>query len=166
MNTKLFLIAAVLVTFLMLAGFARSVKAQPIGFGANLSGSNEVPAVATVAAGMADFQLSPDGTSLSFTLSVSNLSDITQSHIHLAAAGVNGTVVVWLFPSAPPATLIPGMFSGLLAQGTITAVNLTGLLAGQPLSALVDAINAGNAYVNVHSVAHPGGEIRGQIMAR
>lgn len=166
MNTKLFLIAAVLVTSLMLAGFTMSVKAQSIGFVANLSGSDEVPAVATLATGIADFQLSPDGTSLSFTLSVSNLNDITQSHIHLAAAGVNGPVVVWLFPSAPPATLIPGMFSGLLAQGTITAANLTGLLAGQPLSALVDAINAGNAYVNVHSVAHPGGEIRGQIMAR
>ena len=67
-----------------------------------------------------------------------------------------------------------GRVSGVLATGTITAANLTGPLAGQPLSALVDAIDAGNAYVNVHTndgVApvdqgpgdFPGGEIRAQM---
>jgi hypothetical protein len=62
----------------------------------------------------------------------------------------------------------------VVAAGTITAANLTGPLAGQPLSALVDAIEAGNTYVNAHTndgVAPvtgepgdiPGGEVRGQI---
>ena len=57
---------------------------------------------------------------------------------------------------------------------SITAGNLVGPLAGQPLSALVDAIEAGNAYVNVHTNDgvpptntgpgdFPAGEIRGQL---
>ncbi len=166
MNTRLFLILAVLAISVILAGLTGPVRAQSTSFTANLSGGSEVPAVATPATGMADFMLSPDGTSLSYTLSVANISDVTQSHRHLAAVGVNGPVVAWLFPAGPPATLIPGVSNGVLAQGTLTAANLTGILAGQPLSALIDAINAGNAYVNVHTVAHPGGEIRGQIMAR
>ena len=56
----------------------------------------------------------------------------------------------------------------------ITAADLVGPLAGQPLSALIDAIDAGNIYVNVHTNDFvdppntgagdfPGGEIRGQV---
>jgi hypothetical protein len=51
----------------------------------------------------------------------------------------------------------------MLADGTITAANLVGALAGQPLSALVEALSSGGAYVNVHTQQNPGGEIRGQI---
>ncbi len=67
-----------------------------------------------------------------------------------------------------------GRMDGVLAEGTITAANLVGPLAGHPLSDLVAAIQAGNAYVNIHTndgVApantgpgdFPGGEIRGQL---
>jgi hypothetical protein len=67
-----------------------------------------------------------------------------------------------------------GRLDGMIAKGEITAANLVGALAGQPLQALIDQINAGNAYVNIHTndgVApadtgpgdFPGGEIRGQI---
>ena len=62
----------------------------------------------------------------------------------------------------------------MLAQGTITADDLIGPLTGQTLTALVDAIRAGNTYVNVHTDDGaapagtgpgdlPAGEIRGQI---
>jgi len=51
----------------------------------------------------------------------------------------------------------------LLAEGTITASDLVGPLAGQPLSALIEAMRAGNTYVNVHTVQFPAGEIAGQI---
>jgi hypothetical protein len=53
--------------------------------------------------------------------------------------------------------------NGSLSEGTFTAANLIGPLAGQPLSALIDAIRAGNTYVNVHTEVSPGGEIRSQI---
>jgi hypothetical protein len=56
-----------------------------------------------------------------------------------------------------------GKFTGVLAQGTITAANLMGPLQGKTLEDLVSVIKAGDAYVNVHTTAHPGGEIRGQL---
>ncbi len=81
----------------------------------------------------------------------------------MAPPGQNGGVVVWLYPSAPPPQLIPGRTNGTLATGTITDANLVGSLAGQGLAALLDAMEAGNTYVNVHTTAYPAGEIRGQI---
>lgn len=135
----------------------------PRKFSAHLTGSQEVPAVETGARGRAFFQLNGDGTELAFSLNVSNIQNITQAHIHLGAAGTNGGVVVWLYPPGPPAQLIPGRFNGMLAEGTITAANLVGALAGQPLEALLIRMRDEEAYVNVHTSENPGGEIRGQI---
>jgi hypothetical protein len=96
-------------------------------------------------------------------LNTANIENVTQAHIHLGPAGGTGGIVVWLYPGSPPLQLIPGRSDGVLATGVITAGDLVGALAGQPLSALMDAINAGNAYVNVHTLQFPPGEIRGQI---
>lgn len=134
-----------------------------LNFIATLSGAEEVPPTDTRARGVAHFQLKHDATSLSYKLNVANITNVTMAHIHLAAAGVNGPVVAWLYPSGPPAQLIPGRFNGTLAQGSISAANLLGPLAGQPLEALIDVLQSGNAYVNVHTLQFPGGEIRGQI---
>ena len=90
---------------------------------------------------------------------VSNITNATASHIHLAPAGQNGPIVALLYPG-PTKT---DSFDGVLAEGNITAENLTGPLEGMPLSALIDNMTAGNTYVNVHTVQNPGGEIRGQI---
>jgi aldose sugar dehydrogenase len=130
---------------------------------AHLSGANEVPTVDTRATGQAIFKPGEDDVALTFRLIVANINDLTQAHIHVGGAGVNGSVVVWLYPEGPPAQLIPGRFGGVLAEGTITAAELIGPLAGQPLSALLKAMRSGEAYVNVHTSSHPAGEIRGQI---
>jgi hypothetical protein len=131
---------------------------------AHLSGAAELPdGVDTRAQGQALFQLSEDGTELSYRLIVADIDDVFMSHIHLAAADANGPVVVWLYPSAPPPVPIDGRFSGVLAEGVITAAELVGPLAGQSLADLAAAIEAGNTYVNVHTAANPGGEVRGQI---
>jgi hypothetical protein len=132
-------------------------------FIAPLSGDQEVPAVDTRARGQTIFRLSKDGSELSYRLIVANLHDVTQAHIHLAPAGVNGPVVAWLYPSGPPAQPIEGRFSGVLAEGTITADDLVGLLAGHDLEDLVALMRAGETYVNVHTAEYPPGEIRGQI---
>jgi hypothetical protein len=132
-------------------------------FGTHLSNREEVPANTSRAQGQAVFTLSADGLSLAYTLIVANIVDVTQSHIHMAPAGANGGIVAWLYPSAPPLQLIPGRSQGILGQGVITAANLVGALAGQTLQDLLDAIAAGNTYVNVHTVQLPPGEIRGQI---
>jgi CHRD domain len=140
-------------------------------FTAHLSGGDEVPAVVTKATGQAIFHLSEDGTVLSYRLIVANIENVVASHIHVGPSGVNGPVVAFLYGGAPPGG---GPTNGVLAEGTITAANLVGPLAGQPLSALLDAMNSGNAYVNVHTNDgvpptntgagdFPGGEIRGQI---
>ncbi len=130
----------------------------------HMSGKEEVPVRDTRGQGQTIFQISRDGTSISYKLIVTNIENVTQAHIHCCApVGSNAGVVVWLYPSAPPAQLIPGRTQGVLAEGVITAANLVGSLAGQPLSALIDQIRAGNTYVNVHTTQFPGGEIRGQI---
>ncbi len=138
---------------------------------AHLKGRNEVPARDTTAAGNAVFHLSDDGTALSYRLIVANIDNVVQSHIHVGPPGENGPVVAFLYGLVAAGG---GTENGVLATGTITAANLIGPLAGMPLSALVDEINAGNAYVNVHTNDgddtpnegpgdFPGGEIRGQM---
>lgn len=129
----------------------------------HLTGDEEVPAVETLAQGQATFKLSKDGTELSYRLIVANIENVLMAHIHLGPPGCNCPVVVWLYPDAPPPQLIPGRSQGVLATGVITADDLVGDLAGQSLDDLVAAIQAGNTYVNVHTSANPGGEIRGQI---
>ena len=95
-----------------------------------------------------------DGT-VSYKLIVANINDATMAHIHVAPRGVPGPIKQWLYPvSGPPPKLLPGRTDGVLAEGTFT-----------PTPALLAAIENGDAYVNVHTVAHPGGEIRGQLRA-
>lgn len=132
-------------------------------FIAPMSGDQEVPAADTRARGQATFTLSSDGSELSYRLVVANLHNVTMAHIHRAPAGENGPVVAWLYPSGPPPQLIEGRSSGVLATGTLTADNLVGQLAGGTLEDLVALMRAGETYVNVHTTAYPGGEIRGQI---
>lgn len=132
-------------------------------FRTNLKGKNEVPAADTDAQGQAVFQVSRDGTEMHYKLIVANIENVSMAHIHVAPAGVNGPVVVWLYPDAPPPQPIEGRFQGVLAEGTITADNLVGQLAGETLDSLIDLIKAGETYVNVHTAQFPGGEIRGQI---
>lgn len=142
----------------------------------HLSGKEEVPVRETRAQGQAIFQVSRDGTSIDYKLIVANIENVFMTHIHVGPAGQNGPVVVWLYPSTAPVAgpVGAGRINGVIAEGTITAANLVGPLAGQPLSALLAAINMGNTYVNVHTndgVAptntgpgdFPGGEVRGQI---
>lgn len=152
-------------------------------FGTPLSGAEEVMPAGVVntsnAQGNAIFQLSADGASLSYKLIVANIENAFMAHIHRGAAGTNGGIVVWLYPSTAPVAgpVGGGRIDGVIAEGTITAANLVNTLQGQPLSALVDLLQTGNAYVNVHTndgVAptntgpgdYPGGEVRGQVEHR
>jgi len=129
----------------------------------HLDGATEVPANDSAGQGQAILHLSKDGTSLDYKLIVANIENVAQAHIHLGAPGVNGPVVAWLYPSGPPAQLIPGRSDGVLGQGTITAASLVGPLAGAQLSVLVEALRSNGAYVNVHTSQLPPGEIRGNI---
>src|SRR5438132_6113493 len=146
----------------------------PLNFVAHLTGASEVPSHETPAVGEVKFQLSPDGTQLEYRLISSNIHNVIASHIHLAPAGVNGPITVFLFG---PAAAGGGRSDGVLAHGTITAANPIGPLAGPPFSDRLAAMKAGGTYVNGHTNDgvdginngpwdFPGGEIRVQIRSR
>jgi CHRD domain len=128
-------------------------------FTAKMTGSEEVPPKNTKATGTAEFNLSPDGKTLSFKVTVNNINSVTMAHIHSGKKGVNGPIVVTLFYSAPPT----GPINGVLSQAKATATNLEGPLKGKQISDLVNLIKNGQTYANVHTTQNPKGEIRGQI---
>jgi len=109
------------------------------------------------------FRLSQDGKKLEYTLKVQNIENITMSHLHLGKVGRFGSPVVWLYPSSPPPKLIPGKFSGILAEGTIEAEDLIGPLRNKPLSELIKHMERDHTYANIHTKQHPRGEIRGSV---
>ena len=154
-------------TLLSVLSVAASGSAQtPTVFVAHLWGREQVPPVVTQALGVATFEVAADGGSVRYRLELSRAVNVQMAHIHVAPPGQNGPVAVWLYPSAPPPQLKPGRFDGELASGVLTAANLVGPLARQPLSALLERMRLLETYVNVHTVARPGGEIRGQILPR
>ena len=170
MSRRLLVVLAATTAALTIA-IASVTAASPRNFVTPLSGAEEVPARDTLARGAAVFQLSADGSSMSWRLIASNIENVVASHIHIGPAGTNGPVAVFLFGPQPPAG---GRHDGVLSSGTFTAADFVGPLAGLPMSALVDALESGNAYVNVHTNNgvdptnegpgdFPGGEIRGQL---
>ena len=169
----------VFVALFATAGIARAAVAN---YRTHLSGDHEVPpagvVIETNAQGQAIFQLSPDGSELSYKLIVANIENVFQAHIHIGPPGVNGPIAVWLYPSTTPGAgpLGQGRIQGPIAEGTITSANLVnqGATGITTLAQLIAAIEAGNAYVNVHTndgVAppntgpgdFPGGEVRGPL---
>ncbi|CAG0929869.1 lactocepin [Thermoflexales bacterium] len=110
---------------------------------AHLSGLNETPPVTTTSGtGHLDFTYDPATNQLAYDGNVSGLSGaISAAHIHRGAAGVPGPVAVAL------------SYSGTVFSGVVT------------LSPSDEALLlSGGLYVNVHTAANPGGEIRGQIL--
>lgn len=157
MRIRSIVLAVAILTLVSVA--ATPASAEVTVYNASLSGDQEVPSRSTYARGHATVVQSWDGESLDYWVGVGAIDNVVAAHIHLGGPGVNGPVVAFLYGPAAPS----GVVNGVLASGTITAGDLTGPLAGQPLSALIAEIEAGNAYVNVHTTDFPGGEIRGQL---
>jgi hypothetical protein len=133
-----------------------------VNFGANLSGDDEIPPNDSRGRGHAQFQLSRDGTSLRYKLIVANVENATQAHIHIAPDSLNGPVVAFLFGFVAGGVTQ----NGVLAEGTLTQADLIArptIGFGGTMEELLEAMRSGNAYVNVHTVALPAGEIRGQV---
>lgn len=111
---------------------------------ASLSGAQEVPPVAATASGTGVLALDPATNQVSGFIRTTGITG-TQAHIHEGAPGVSGLAIISLAESSPG--------SGIW---------------NVPASVLTDAqevsFNAGNLYFNVHTVANPDGEIRGQII--
>lgn len=101
--------------------------------------------VTTDATGSATFTV--ENSVLDYTVDVANIDHVTDAHLHAGGLAASGPVLVGLF-SGP--TTAAG-FAGTLAADTVTVAD-----------SVLAAMRAGNAYVNVHTVANPLGEIRGQ----
>ena len=129
-------------SMIVVAALAVSGCATPMYFQANLNGTQEVPATASRATGVMTAKLFPDTRSLDYKVEYTGLSGpATAAHIHApAAAGANAPVAVPFKTAASP----------------IVGANI---LTVEQVAALMD----GKTYVNVHTAANPGGEIRGQI---
>jgi hypothetical protein len=109
-----------------------------------LTGASEVPAVASAATGTATVDVKPD-RSVKVLVVVTGMT-ATASHIHEAAAGANGPVIV------------PFTKTGDNTFASADGAKLT--------DAQYESYKAGKLYVNVHSAANPGGEVRGQIAGK
>ena len=134
--------------------------AQATGvFQATLTGAEQVGPVNTAALGNAVVVVNPNG--VSYTLVVNNAVDVLAAHIHCAPFGVNGPVGVTLFVFAGS----PVTKNGVLASGPILGTDTPddNPCGWEDLDDLIDAMESGDTYVNVHTLANLGGEIRGQL---
>ena len=138
---------------------------------ATMTGYEEVPPVSSRATGL--FYAFVDGDTMFYQLWYTQLQGtVQQGHIHIAQAGVNGSIVIWLCQTATnidPTGLSPQCPQEGQVTGTVTTANVIAgntasqqLVAGDIKSAIA-AMRAGAAYANVHTSLSTGGEIRGQI---
>ena len=120
----------------------------PIPFDFPLRGLQEVPPVVTTASGSCNGFLNADQTVFDINCT-HDVSGATAAHIHRGAVGSNGPVVIPFSSGTSPLVL--------QWDGSSTP----------PLDpGLVQELRLGEFYVNVHSPAFPGGELRGQIISR
>lgn len=160
-------------TTLALSLFAVTLYAGSVGasseleFEAELSGAQEVPPVDTRTKGEASFEVNEDYTKIEYTLKVKTrgesgvgLLGAAGAHIHCAPAGQNGPVVAFL------AGVVNGGLDGAVKiSATLTGANIVNDACGATIADLVNSMSSGLTYVNVHSLANPSGEVRGQILS-
>jgi CHRD domain len=138
---------------------------------ATLSGYQETPSISTT--GTADFtaDVATNGQSVDWHMSYSGLQgNVLQSHIHFGQRGVAGGISVFLCtnlgngPAGTQACPGPheGTISGTFGPTDVIGPTAQGIGAGE-WDELVQAIDAGKAYANIHSTLWPAGEIRAQL---
>jgi hypothetical protein len=160
-------LAAAGVALTAVPAVAETIKVQ-------LRGLEEVPANTSAASGSLRLFVNDRAGTIDYELSYENLEGtVTQAHVHVGQAGVNGGISLWLCQTATNpapaavAALTPGCPMAGAVSGTLSAANVLGpaaqLVAPGELDEVIRALRAGAAYGNVHTSAAPGGEIRGQL---
>lgn len=132
---------ALAVVALMIGAFVSGTALAMAPMNANLSGSQEVPAVKSSAKGTSTIIVGDD-KSVSGTIKTTGMKG-TAAHIHQGAKGMNGPHIIVLTKLSPDEWTVP-------AGSTLT---------DEQFQSLKD----GNLYINVHSDAHKDGEIRAQL---
>jgi len=148
---------------LAVSGIAFAATAREAGeYKLPLTGAQEVPPADPDGAGTARLKVDVDGGQVCFDIKVKDVGTINRGHIHKAAAGVNGGIVVPFFelrtnnPADAPAS--DPRNDQLESKGTIGAC----VTAASELLADIVAHPA-DYYVNVHNARFPGGALRCQI---
>ena len=141
------------------AAFAMAGSSKDVE--ADLSGLKEVPANSTTGNGSFEAEgRSPTRSTTASNTAISKAATVLFAHIHLGRPATNGGVAAFLCGGDTPACPQSGT-----VEGTITADDVADLAAkgSRPASSaeLVRAIRRNATYVNVHTEAFPGGEIRG-----
>jgi hypothetical protein len=133
-----------------------------------LSGQGEVPAVSTKATGRFRAVIDENSQLITYTLTYEGLEggNTLFAHIHLGERHTNGGVMVFLCGGGTKPTPCPN--SGGEVTGSITPADVVAIATQQVPAGAFDEVLAalrtpGLAYVNVHTTASPGGEIRGQV---
>ena len=164
---------AVGVAALAVAAYALAGGSGP-GFNhlsATLGGYQEVPSISSTGTASFTADVAQDGQSVDWQMSYANLEgSVTQSHIHFGQRSVNGGISVFLCtnlgngPAGTQACPGPhdGTFSGTFGPADVIGPGAQGITAGE-WDELMNAIDAGKAYANIHSTTWPGGEIRAQL---
>jgi len=153
---------AVLVT----SSFAAHGDGNATRFKANLVSTEEVPAL--FEAGTASFtaEIVANDTQINFTLTYQNLTgNPSAAHVHFGQRSVAGGVS-YFFCGGGGKPACPANTSGTVT-GSVVAADVVGP-AGQGiqpgnLAGIIAMMRAGLTYANMHTAAHPGGEIRGQV---
>jgi hypothetical protein len=142
-TTRSLLVATALAATLgACAGYNNMMSGAPamqVGHRLELTGAQEVPPVTTAATGKAVVMITKE--SVSGSIETTGIT-ATAAHIHQGAPGANGPVIVPMVKEGDKFVFPAG-------------AKLT--------DAQYEAYKAGGLYLNVHSAAHPGGEIRAQI---
>lgn len=135
-----------------------------------LQGSNEVPSVSTEARGRFRAVIDEDSQLITYTLSYEGLEGGTPlfAHIHLGERHTNGGVMVFLCGGGTKPDPCPGPsaeITGSIGPADVVAIGTQQVPVGDAgFAEVLAALRVpGQAYVNVHTTASPGGEIRGQV---
>ncbi|PCI45555.1 MAG: CHRD domain-containing protein [Moraxellaceae bacterium] len=154
---KNLLLATILVPF-MSAAYAGEE------FHATLSGDAEVPAVITDTTGVFRFDFDSFDETGSYRLRILEGERVTQVHIHCGASGESGPAILYLAGLHELGWDVDGKW---IDNATLSDQNIVdgNTECGETLVDVVESMRNGNAYVNVHTLSHPGGEVRGQIRA-
>lgn len=146
---------------LLIVGTASVADAQTIRLRADLTGGNETPApgVLTGSYGVADVTVNLATLTVSWSIDVFNMpSGTNNAHFHVGNPGIAGPTVINIpFPN--------NISNDYNLSGSATSANA--LRPDQGIRSWEDAIQAivgGAMYINIHSAANPGGEIRGQLV--
>jgi len=142
---------------LVAASCGSSTEPKNKTFIANLIAANEGAGHTSPGSGVTTFV--DLGNEIDWTMNLTNMTAVFASHIHgPAPAGTNAPVIINLFIP----NVATGTVNGEVAHGSITNANNANI----SLDSLRVLFNNGNAYVNVHTTANPGGEIRDQVHAQ